>query len=337
MKSIPKNWLTMLVAASFAFGAVDIASATTPKKKTVESKKTTKSKPAAQGATKSTAAKKSTKAKPAHHTTAEETVAPTALQDDGATPRLASAAVAVIDQATGDVLYEKNSKAVVPIASITKLMTAMVALDAQPSLSETLTISDADVDMLKGTHSRLAVGTQLTREEMLRLALMSSENRAASALSRHYPGGRTAFITAMNAKAHELGLTETRFLDPTGLTAQNVSSARDLVKMVGAAHKYPLIREFSTSEEYEVAVKGRAQTFRNTNALVKSDNWSIGLSKTGYISEAGRCLVMQAWFNNKPTIIVLLDSMGKLTRIGDAQRIKRWIESVASTATTIKS
>jgi D-alanyl-D-alanine endopeptidase (penicillin-binding protein 7) len=246
--------------------------------------------------------------------------------------------VAVIDQATGDVLYEKNAGAVVPIASITKLMTAMVALDAQPSMSETLTISDADVDMLKGTHSRLAVGTQLTREEMLRLALMSSENRAASALSRHYPGGRDAFIAAMNAKAHSLGLTETRFLDPTGLTAQNVSSARDLVKMVGAAHQYPLIREFSTSEEYEVALKGgRPHTFRNTNALVKSDNWSIGLSKTGYISEAGRCLVMQVWFNNKPTIIVLLDSMGKLTRIGDAQRIKRWIESVASAATTVKS
>ena len=331
MKSTPKNWLTMLVAASFAFGAVDIASAATPKKKTVVSKKTTKSKPDAK------LAKRLTKAKPARYVAAREDVAPVALHDDGVTPRLASSAVAVIDQATGDVLYEKNAGAVVPIASITKLMTAMVALDAQPSMSETLTISDADVDTLKGTHSRLAVGTQLTREEMLRLALMSSENRAASALSRHYPGGRTAFIAAMNAKAHELGLTETRFLDPTGLTAQNVSSARDLVKLVGAAHKYPLIREFSTSEEYEVAVKGRAQTFRNTNALVKSDNWSIGLSKTGYISEAGRCLVMQAWFNNKPTIIVLLDSMGKLTRIGDAQRIKRWIESVASTATTIKS
>jgi serine-type D-Ala-D-Ala endopeptidase (penicillin-binding protein 7) len=331
MKSTPKNWLTMLVAASFAFGAVDIASAATPKKKTVVSKKTTKSKPDAK------LARKSSQAKPARHVAAREVVEPVALHDDGVTPRLASSAVAVIDQSTGDVLYEKNAGAVVPIASITKLMTAMVALDAQPSMSETLTISEADVDMLKGTHSRLAVGTQLSREEMLRLALMSSENRAASALSRHYPGGRTAFITAMNAKAHELGLTETRFLDPTGLTAQNVSSARDLVKLVGAAHKYPLIREFSTSEEYEVAVKGRAQTFRNTNALVKNDNWSIGLSKTGYISEAGRCLVMQAWFNNKPTIIVLLDSMGKLTRIGDAQRIKRWIESVASGATTIKS
>jgi len=328
----------MLVAASFAFGAADFASAATPKKKTVVSKKAAKPKPVAKVAKKPTVAKKSPRYTLVRRASAAPALAEAATLDDGVTPRLASSAVAVIDQATGDVLYEKNAKAVVPIASITKLMTAMVALDAQPSLSETLTISEADVDMLKGTHSRLAVGMQLTREEMLRLALMSSENRAASALSRHYPGGRTAFIAAMNAKAHELGLSETRFLDPTGLTAQNVSSARDLVKLVSAAHQYPLIREFSTSEEYEVALKGgRAHTFHNTNALVKNDNWSIGLSKTGYISEAGRCLVMQAWFNNKPTIIVLLDSMGKLTRIGDAQRIKRWIESAASAATSIKS
>jgi len=331
MKSTPKSLLTLFVVASIAFGAVTPALAVTTKKKTVVSKKATK--PVAPVTKKSSTAK----AKHVHHAAAMVTVAPLAGQDDGVTPRLASASVAVIDQATGDVLYEKNAGAVMPIASITKLMTAMVALDAQPSLTETLTISEADIDTLKGTHSRLAVGTQLTREEMLRLALMSSENRAASALSRHYPGGREAFIAAMNAKARELGLTETRFLDPTGLTAQNVSSARDLVKMVGAAHQYSLIREFSTSEEYEVALKGgRPHTFHNTNALVSSDNWSIGLSKTGYISEAGRCLVMQAWFNNKPTIIVLLDSLGKLTRIGDAQRIKRWMESVASAATTVK-
>jgi len=213
----------------------------------------------------------------------------------------------------------------------------MVALDAKPNLEETLTISEADVDTIKGTRSRLKVGTRLSREEMLRLALMSSENRAASALSRNYPGGQTAFITAMNAKAKALGLTETHFSDPTGLTPENVSSARDLAKMVDAAHQYPLIREYSTSEEYQVAVKGREQTFHNTNALVKNDSWQIGLSKTGYISEAGRCLVMQAWFNNKPTIIVLLDSWGKLTRIGDAQRIRHWIESLASAHSSIKS
>ena len=164
---------------------------------------------------------------------------------------------------------------------------------------------------------------------MLRLALMSSENRAASSLSRYYPGGRPAFVAAMNAKSKMLGLTDTHFEDPTGLTAANVSSARDLVKMVAAAHTYPIIREFTTTAEYDVTVAGHEQTFRNTNPLVraKSNDWEIGLSKTGYINEAGKCLVMQAWFNNKPTIIVLLDSWGKLTRIGDANRIKRWLET----------
>jgi len=240
-----------------------------------------------------------------------------------------SAAAVVMDQATGAVLFEKNSGAVLPIASITKLMTAMVALDAQPSLKEQLAVSDEDVDSLKGTHSRLKVGTQLTREHMLRLALMSSENRAASALSRHYPGGRNAFIAAMNHKAQELGLHDTRFEDPTGLTASNVSSARDLVKMVAAAHQYPLIREFTTTTEYQVALSGKPHMFRNTNSLVRSSSWDIGLSKTGFINEAGKCLVMQAWLNKKPTIIVLLDSLGKLTRIGDANRIKRWVENAA--------
>jgi len=263
---------------------------------------------------------------------------PREVADDGTGPleSIKSSSVAVIDQNTGEVLYEKNAAAVVPIASITKLMTAMVALDVQPPLEEVLTIAADDVDTMKGTRSRLVVGTQLSRAEMLRLALMSSENRAAAALSRHYPGGRPAFVAAMNAKAKMLGLTETRFSDPTGLTPENVSSARDLAKLVNAAHEYPLIREFSTAEEYQVAVRGRQQAFHNTNALVRNDGWNIGLSKTGYISEAGKCLVMQAWLANKPTIIVLLDSWGKLTRIGDAQRIKRWVESLASNATMIK-
>ncbi len=247
--------------------------------------------------------------------------------DDPRDLAVQSASALVLDQSTGAVLYEKNPTAVVPIASITKLMTAMVALDAEPSLSEVLSIGDEDVDTLKGTRSRLKVGTHLSREEMLRLALMSSENRAASALSRHYPGGRDSFVAAMNRKAHALGLSDTRFQDPTGLTAANVSSARDLVKLVDAAQRYPLIREFSTSDEREVDVNGRPQMFRNTNSLVRSPTWEIGLSKTGYISEAGKCLVMQAWLAGKPTIIVLLDSLGKLTRIGDANRIKRWVES----------
>lgn len=242
---------------------------------------------------------------------------------------LHSSAVVVLDQVSGSVLYEKNSSAVVPIASITKLMTAMVSLDAQPDLYEVMTISGDDVDTLKGTRSRLKVGTQLTREEMLRLALMSSENRAASALGRYYPGGRPAFIAAMNRKAQSLGLADTRFEDSTGLTSANVSSARDLVKMVAAAHQYPLIREFSTSTGYDVMVDGRVQSFHNTNALVSNTAWDIGLSKTGFINEAGKCLVMQAWFNQKPMIIVLLDSWGKMTRIGDANRIKKWVEHYA--------
>lgn len=240
--------------------------------------------------------------------------------------KIQSAAFFVIDQNSGDVVLERNAETVQPIASITKVMTAMVALDALPNLQEKLTISDEDVDLLKGTSSRLRVGTQLTREEMLRLALMSSENRAASALSRYYPGGKEAFVEAMNAKAALLGLGDTRFKDPTGLTAENVSSPRDLARMVEAAYQYPLIREFSTLPADKVVVAGREMQFNNTNSLVKSPNWEIGLSKTGYIAEAGKCLVMQAWLNSKPMIIVLLDSWGKATRIGDANRIKRMLE-----------
>ncbi len=249
--------------------------------------------------------------------------------DDAQHLALQSSAVLVQDQATGAILFEKNSGSVLPIASITKLMTAMVALDAKPDLNETLAIGEEDVDVLKGTRSRLKVGTQLAREEMLRLALMSSENRAASALSRHYPGGREAFVAAMNHKAQALGLDDTRFQDAPGLTAANVSSPRDLAKLVNAAHQYPLIREFSTASDGEFSIAGRPQHFHNTNTLVRSPTWEIGLSKTGYINEAGKCLVMQAWLNNKPIIIVLLDSWGKMTRIGDANRIKRWVESAS--------
>lgn len=301
--------VALLVAGSVAFGA-------------------TAGDASAAGTKRSVAVKKNVKIKA---TAKRQMVRPVARRaatlDDAQNLMLQSSAALVADQATGTVLFEKNSDAVVPIASITKLMTAMVALDATPSLAETLIIDDDDVDTLKGTRSRLKVGTRLPREDMLRLALMSSENRAASALSRHYPGGREAFVAAMNRKAESLGLSETRFEDPTGLTAANVSSARDLVKLVAAAHQYPLIREFTTMSEYQVNVGGRTQVFHNTNQLVSSPTWEIGLSKTGFISEAGKCLVMQAWFNNKPTIIVLLDSWGKLTRIGDANRIKRWIES----------
>lgn len=244
-------------------------------------------------------------------------------------PNVKSTAVLVQDQSSGEVLFERNSDAVVPIASITKLMTAMVSLDSKPALDEVLDVSDEDVDQLKGTRSRLSVGTRLTREEMLHLALMSSENRAASALSRHYPGGRPAFIAAMNRKAQDLGLVDTRFFDSTGLNPHNVSSARDLAKMVAASARYPLIREFSTTRDGFFAVNGRMMRFNNTNALVSSPEWEIGLQKTGFTNEAGKCLVMQAWMNQKPVVIVLLDSWGKLTRIGDANRIRRWVEQLA--------
>ena len=245
---------------------------------------------------------------------------------------LKSSAVLVQDQSSGEVLFEKNSDAVLPIASITKLMTAMVVLDAQLSLTEMLTIGHEDMDTLKGTRSRLKVGAQLSREDMLLLALMASENRAASALSRHYPGGGKAFMDAMNYKAAAIGLKDTHFADPTGLTAANVSSARDLTKMVAAASHYPLIRELSTTSERTIHVEGRRIAFRNTNTLVRSSasGWEIAVSKTGYIREAGKCLVMQAWLNNRPVVIVLLDSWGRLTRIGDANRIKRWIENAST-------
>ncbi len=241
-------------------------------------------------------------------------------------PKVRSASVFVIDPATSKVLYEKNADAVVPIASITKLMTAMVVLDAKQKMSEKLTVTTKDKDTLKKTGSRLKVGTKLSRKNMLCLTLMASENRAASALSRHYPGGRKAFVAAMNKKAKELGLKETHFKEPTGLNWKNVSSAHDLAKLVAAAHKYKLIRKFTTRAKHSVTLQGKRETFRNTNKLVRKSNWKISLSKTGYIKEAGRCLVMQAKVANRPTIIVLLDSQGSKTRIGDAKRIRYWIE-----------
>jgi len=242
---------------------------------------------------------------------------------------LYSASALVIDQETGLPLLEKQSDTVVPIASISKLMTAMVVLDAKLDLNEVIAIGDDDVDGLKGTRSRLPVGTTMTRETAMLLALMSSENRAANALGRHYPGGLPAFVRAMNQKAQTLGMFSSRFEEPTGLSSNNVSTAKDLARMVAAAARYPEIRHFSTTEEARVDLNGHIRDFHNTNALVRSDNWEIGVSKTGYISEAGRCLVMQARVADKPVVIVLLDSAGKMTRVGDANRIKRWMESAS--------
>ena len=243
-----------------------------------------------------------------------------------------SSAALVIEQGQGRTLYAKNIDAVVPIASITKLMTAMVVLDAALDLREAVEITDEDVDRLKNTRSRLALGTVLERDELLRLALMSSENRAASALGRSYPGGLRSFVAAMNNKAFDLGMRNTHFVDSTGLSSENVSSAQDLAKMVTAAYRYPLIPDYTTLSGHVVRTSsGRMLSFGNSNGLVKDDKWHIGVSKTGYISEAGRCLVMQARIAAQPVIIILLDSWGKYTRIGDANRIKRWVETAHAT------
>ena len=239
---------------------------------------------------------------------------------------LKSAVALVIDQDTQQVLFAKNPQAVLPIASITKLMTALVVTEAGLPLDETLTISQADVDIQKGARSRLTVGTELTRGEMLLLALMSSENRAAHALGRHYPGGMEAFVAAMNAKAQLLGMGDTRYVEPTGLSSQNRSSAMDLARLVDAAYAHPILRELSTSSEAQLDIGNRQLQFRTTNGLVRGGEWDIGLQKTGYIAAAGRCLVMQAELAGRKLIMVLLDSAGRYSRIGDAERIRNWLD-----------
>jgi len=248
---------------------------------------------------------------------------------------LKSGVALVLDQDTNEVLFSKNSQAVLPIASITKLMTAVVVTEAKLPLDETLTVTQDDVDTEKHSHSRLKVGTQLTRGEMLHLALMSSENRAAHALGRYYPGGLDAFVAAMNQKAQELGMADTRYVEPTGLSSRNQSSARDLATLVKAAHGHQIIRELSTSPEYRVAIGNRQMQFRNTNMLVRNPTWDIGLQKTGYITEAGRCLVMQAQMAGRKLIMVFLDSAGSRSRIGDAERVRKWINETNPTANAV--
>jgi len=244
---------------------------------------------------------------------------------------LKSAAALVLDQSGQQVLYAKNVDAVVPIASLTKLMTALVVLESGQPLDEVITISAEDVDDLKHTRSRLRIGTALPRGDLLRLALMASENRAAAALARANAAGTRGFVAAMNEKAAELGMQHTRYVDGTGLSSENVSTARDLARLVAAAYRQPLIRDYTTNSSHTVELANGSQLhYSNSNRLVKSSGWDIGLSKTGYISEAGRCLVMQAKIAATPVIIVLLDSWGRLTRIGDANRIKKWMEAHSS-------
>lgn len=239
---------------------------------------------------------------------------------------LNSNAVLVVDQNTAEILVDKNSQVALPIASITKLMTSLVVVEANQDMDEILQVTEEDIDTLKHTHSRLAIGSQLSRANMLHIALMSSENRAASALGRHYPGGLPAFLAAMNAKARALGMHSTRYVDPTGLSSGNVSSARDLAKLVAAAYQHPIIRYYSTNSNYAVEPGRHVLHYRNSNNLVSKPDWEIGLQKTGYISEAGRCLVMQATVDGRQVVMVFLDSKGKHSRLADAARVRRWLE-----------
>jgi D-alanyl-D-alanine endopeptidase (penicillin-binding protein 7) len=239
---------------------------------------------------------------------------------------LKSSVAYVIDQDTNEVLVSKNDQAVLPIASITKLMTGVVISEAKLSMHESITITQDDVDTEKGSSSRLKVGTTLTRGELLHLSLMASENRAAHALGRTYPGGLQAFVDLMNAKAAALGMRDTRYIEPTGLSSKNQSSAKDLATLVSLAYQDPILRELSTSPSHQVEVGKHTLNYKTTNRLIKNPNWDIGLQKTGYISEAGQCLVMQAKIAGRKLIMVFLDSAGKLSRIADAERVRKWVE-----------
>lgn len=250
---------------------------------------------------------------------------------------LNSDAFVVANPRTGEILAEHNANRVMPIASITKLMTALVVLDANQRLADTITVTMDDVDRIKGTGSRLAVGSRLSRANMLHIALMSSENRAASALGRNYPGGRRAFIEAMNAKARMLGMWSTHFYDSTGLNPRNVSSAHDLAKLAAAASTYPLIRQYTASEQSLVRNGKRQLHYRNSNSLVREGQWPILVSKTGYIREAGRCLVMGTKVGTEPVIMVLLHADTTTQRVADAKKIKSWLETSGRMSLTAQS
>ena len=240
---------------------------------------------------------------------------------------LKSSVALVVDQDTSEVLFSKNEQAILPIASLTKLMTGLVLSEALLPMNQMITITQDDVDTEKRSSSRLKVGTELSRGELMHLALMSSENRAAHALARSYPGGLSVFVSLMNARAQRIGMSDTIYAEPTGLSSKNQSSARDLAKLVNVAYGDPMLRELTTSPDYQVAVGKRTLQYNNTNRLVKNPSWDIGLQKTGYISEAGRCLVMQTKIAGRKLIMVFLDSAGKLSRLGDAERVRRWVES----------
>ena len=262
-------------------------------------------------------------------------VAPPATAKAGSRPDVRSAAALVVDEASSEVLYARRATQPVPVASITKLMSALVVLESGQSRSEKLAITRDDIKRTRGSQSRLPVGARLSRGDLLHLSLMSSENRAAQALGRSYPGGLAAAIVAMNAKARALGMTQTRFVDPTGLSSRNVSSPADLAKLVIATSRNTHIREYSTDEVHTVRIGRHAVEYRNTNLLVKNAGWAISVQKTGYISEAGQCLVMRTSIDGRNVVIVLLNSQGKYTRVADARRIRKWVEAGGPARTTV--
>lgn len=247
---------------------------------------------------------------------------------------LASSVAFVIDQSSSQVLLDKNANVSLPIASITKMMTGLIVVQSGLDMREMLTVTDADVDRMKFSSSRLRVGARMSRGDLLHIALMSSENRAAAALGRNYPGGLGAFVAAMNAKAQELGMHDTHYVDSSGLSSQNVASARDLARLMTVAYGEPLLRQFSTDPKYVVNDGQRDMHYGNTNYLVASPDWNIGLQKTGFINEAGKCLMLQAVIQGRNVIMVFLDSKGRQTRTADAGRVKRWLETTASAVTS---
>lgn len=290
------------------------------------------SKAAASGPAAAAAAKTSTAAAAAGAATAQPEGRPSngerlGLRETDDPLDLRSSVAYVMEAENGRVVFQKNAEVALPIASISKLMTAMVVIDAGQDLHEIIEITNDDIDTEKGTRSRLRIGSRLSRGELLHLALMSSENRAASALGRNYPGGLQAFVSSMNGKSKQLGMTSTRFTEPTGLSSRNVSTAKDLALMVQAAGEYPLIRQYSTSPGLRVGSGRSTLAYRNTNRLTDNPKWEIELQKTGFISEAGNCLVMQVRIEGRQMVMVLLDARQKLARFGDAQRLRSWIES----------
>lgn len=342
--SLRRAWLTPLMCVSLALpvtqslaqttaDSAGSASSSTKKKSTSTTKQNRKSTQKSSSST----AKKSTAAKPAKTSSVKPSNAPSINKKAVAASAGGKAAsmgavrsnvVFVQDLSSNAVLYSRNDEGARPIASITKLMTALIVTDANQNMAEMIEVTQADVDQVKHSRSRLAVGARLTRADMLHIALMSSENRAANALARNYPGGIHAFVAAMNAKAKQLGMVQTRFVEPTGLSSDNVSSPRDLVKLLQASASRPTISNFSTDNQQEVRAGNKTPTvFRNTNMLVSNPAWDIKVSKTGFINEAGQCLVMVARINNRDMAIVLLNAEGKGTRIVDAMKIKQLVQA----------